>query len=59
MSKREKRILIGILLLLALVIVGGVLVASLQSSSLDAGFRQQQSIETRNAEIEQTVSAQP
>lgn len=32
MSKREKRILIGIALVMVLVIVGGVIVANLQSS---------------------------
>lgn len=59
MSKRETRILIGIALIVALVIVGGVIVASLQSSATTAGFSQQQAIETRNAGIEQTASAQP
>ena len=33
MSKREKRILIGILLLMVLVIAGGLFVANLQSSA--------------------------
>lgn len=59
MSKREKRILIGFALLLALIVIGGIVVAGLQSSALDAQFQQQRIIETREAEIEQTASAQP
>lgn len=59
MSKREVRILIGIALIMALVIVGGVIASGLQASATAAGFSQQQSIETRNAGIEQTASAQP
>lgn len=58
MSKREMRILFGIALLLLLIVVGGIFVVNLQSNSLDAGFRQQRIIETRDAGIEGTATAQ-